>query len=318
MKNKVSGILFSVIIGIAAYYLAPFIPMVNSIVIALILGLLTANLFTIKASLSEGIQFSSKTILEIAIVFLGFGISFQDISEVGWSTLLILITTITAVLLLTFHLSKKLSVTPSIAYLIGFGTAICGSSAIASLAPKIQATKNEIGLSIAIVNLLGLVGMVGIPLILNQTMNFEWVGLFIGGTLHGVSNVAGAGYAMNEAVGDLAITIKLGRVALLAPAIIFFNFLINKKSSIKENLKLPYYIIGFMIATTLVSVLDIPQELIAIFRNLGKVFLTISMAAIGLNIQFKTLLVDGRTALRFGALIFIIQLIIVGALGVIL
>jgi uncharacterized integral membrane protein (TIGR00698 family) len=183
------------------------------------------------------------------------------------------------------------------------------------LAPKINASKSEIGISIAVINLFGLIGMIGIPLFLNQSMNFEWVGLFIGGTLHGVSNVAGAGYAMNEAIGDLALTIKLGRVALLAPALIFFNFLINKQASVKENLKLPYYIVGFIGATAMVSFFQLPTELISFFRMSGKILLTISMAAIGLGIQFNTLLSQGKIAMKFGLLIFAVQLVVVGLLG---
>jgi uncharacterized integral membrane protein (TIGR00698 family) len=184
--------------------------------------------------------------------------------------------------------------------------------------PKINANKSEIGISIAVINLFGLIGMIGIPLLLNESMNMRWVGLFIGGTLHGVSNVAGAGYAMNENIGDLALTIKLGRVALLAPALIFFNFLINKSASIKDNLKLPYYIIGFIGATALVSIFELPSDLVGFFRIGGKILLTISMAAIGLSIQFKTLLNQGKTALKFGLLIFAIQLGLVGLLGLFL
>ena len=318
MKNVLSGILLSTFIGVLAMFIAPYIPMVNAIVLALLFGIVITNIFPLPSSLDPGVHFSGKTVLEIAIIFLGFGISFQDIQNVGWSTLLILIFTILVVLLFAFYFSKKTPDKAICGYLVGFGTAICGSSAIAALAPKIKASKNEIGISIAVINLMGLIGMVTLPLALNQSMNIAWGGLFIGGTLHGVSNVAGAGYAINESIGDLALTIKLGRVALLAPSLIFFNFLVNKTASIKENLKLPYYIIGFISASTLVSIFQLPDELISTFRMLGKLFLTISMAAIGLNIQFRNLMEHGKSAIKFGIVFFAIQLAVVGLLGFLL
>ena len=157
--------------------------------------------------------------------------------------------------------------------------------------------------------------MILLPIVLSETVVAEKAALLIGATLHGVSNVAGAGYAMNETIGDLAITIKLGRVALLAPAMIFFNFLLNKDASIKENLKLPYYIIGFIAASTLVTFVSIPPDVISAFRELGKVLLTISMAAIGLNIHFSQMYRDGRIALGFGAVIFSIMIIVVVGLS---
>lgn len=318
MKVNISGIIFSALLGIGSFVLAPAIPLVNSIVLALILGILITNTIKLNPVLDPGIHFSGKHILEWAIILLGFGVSFQDIGNVGWNTLLILILTIITILSITYHFSKTKKEHEKCGYLIGFGTAICGSSAIAAMAPKIDASKSEIGISIAVINLFGLIGMIAIPILTTQSSNMDWIGLLIGGTLHGVSNVAGAGYAMNETVGDLALTIKLGRVALLAPGLIFFNFLINKKASIKENLKLPYYIIGFIGATTIVSLFDLPVNLIEVLRVLGKVLLTISMAAIGLSIQFSTLINQGKIAVKFGLVIFTIQLIIVGLLGFLL
>ncbi len=315
MKITISGIIFSTIIGAFAFVIAPFIPMANSIVLALLTGIIIANVFTLPTKLDSGIQFSSKTILEIAIIFLGFGISFQDIANLGWHIALILVATILVVLTLTFYLSKIFACRDSTGYLVGFGTAICGSSAIAALAPKISENKKDAGIAIAVVNLLGLVGMVVFPLIFNEDMLMDTAALIIGGTLHGVSNVAGAGYAMNEVIGDLAITIKLGRVALLAPALVFFNFLLNKHASIKDNLKLPYYLIGFIVATALVTFFTFPPELISIFRLIGKILLTISMAAIGLNIRFDHLYADGKVALGFGATIFIIQIAVISGLA---
>ena len=303
---KIKGILISIILGVIAIVAAPYIPMVNAIVIALLLGILMANILKLPTSWDSGLSFTSKYFLEVAIIFLGFGISFQDISNLGWQIVVILMVSILFILIATLYLAKLFTCRASTGYLIGFGTAICGSSAIAALAPKISKNKNDTGIAIAVVNLLGLIAMVSYPLLFADGYLADRAAFLIGGTLHGVSNVAGAGYVINESIGDLAITIKLGRVALLAPAMIFFNFLINKDASFKENLKLPYYIIGFIIASTLVTFINFSPDIIASLRWFGKVLLTISMAAIGLNIHFSQLYKEGKVALGFGVVIFLI------------
>lgn len=312
---KIKGLILSIIIGSVALLSAPYIPYVNGIVLSLLLGIIVANIFTIGNTYNKGISFTSKYFLEIAIVFLGFGIRFQDIGNLGWKVVIILIVSIVIVLFSTIYLVKLFTCRASTGYLVGFGTAICGSSAIAALAPKIAKDKNQAGIAIAVVNLLGLIAMIVLPIVLSETVVAQKAALLIGGTLHGVSNVAGAGYAINESIGDLAITIKLGRVALLAPAMIFFNFLLHKDASFKENIKLPYYIIGFILASTLVTFLAIPTEVISAFRDFGKILLTISMAAIGLNIHFSQMYRDGRIALGFGAVIFGIMFIVVLSLS---
>jgi uncharacterized integral membrane protein (TIGR00698 family) len=311
MNIKLKGILVSVLVGGTALIVAPFIPMVNAIVLALILGILLSNIFTLPLTWNPGISFSSKHILETAIIFLGFGISFQDISNLGWQMAAILMATITIILIATFYLSKIFTCRTSTGYLVGFGTAICGSSAIAAIAPKISTNKKDAGIAIAVVNLLGLVGMVTYPLLFSEEVLLDKAALFIGGSLHGVSNVAGAGYAMDEQIGDLAITIKLGRVALLAPAMIFFNFIINRKASIIDNLKLPFYIVGFVIATSMVSFFDLPGELISALRWIGKALLTVAMAAIGLKIHLNHLYEEGKAALGFGVVIYILMILII-------
>lgn len=315
---RIKGIFLSVFLGIIAWLTAPFIPMLNSIVIALLLGIILANVLSLPKEWDNGISFSSKYFLEVAIIFLGFGISFHDIANLGWQVIVILIVAIISVLIATIYLAKLFTCRDSTGYLIGFGTAICGSSAIAALAPKIAKNKNDAGIAVAVVNLLGLIAMLAFPLILSEGMLEDKAALLIGATLQGVSNVAGAGYAMNETIGDLAITIKLGRVALLAPAMIFFNFLVNKDASFKENLKLPYYIIGFILASTIVTFFSLPEDLISSMRWIGKILLTISMAAIGLNIHFTQLYKDGRIALGFGAVIFAIMIVVVIVLNYLL
>jgi uncharacterized membrane protein YadS len=141
------------------------------------------------------------------------------------------------------------------------------------------------------------------------------MGLFIGGTLHSVGNVAGAGYSINNDVGEAAITIKLARVALLSPALIFFNFLVNKNKDthLKTIFTLPWYLWSFIAITIAATFIDFPSNFLDGMETGGKIILTIAMAAIGLKVSFKNLYYSGQKGFAFGLLIFAIQLILMGA-----
>jgi uncharacterized membrane protein YadS len=128
-----------------------------------------------------------------------------------------------------------------------------------------------------------------------------------------VGNVAGAGFAMGKEIGDTAITVKLVRVAMLTPGLIFMNFLINRKTAVswKDHFKLPWYLIAFIAITFITTFLPIPESIINASEFIGKAILTIAMAAIGLKVSFVKLIQSGKKGITFGLLIFALQIILV-------
>ena len=318
----VKGILLSLLIGLISYVLAPYIPGVNGVILSFILGVFIGNLFSLPDEFSQGIKFSSSKILEGSIVLLAFGISFSDIKAIGPSKFTIIVLTIVLVISITIFLAKKLNCPTESGWLVGFGTAICGSSAIAALAPSVTKNTEDTGIAIAIVNLLGSLGMVAMPFVLNYLAVSDIdSSLYIGASLHSVGNVMGAGYGMdNPTIGANALTIKMARVALLSPAIIFFTILTQagKKKSFASYFKLPAYLWGFIAITILVSIVPLPEGFLKAMKLSGKFFLIVAMAAIGLKVSLQQLLTSGQKALKFGVLIFAIQLVIIGLLLMIL
>lgn len=308
------GILLASGIGILSFLVAPYVPILNEVLFAFGLGVIIGNFVRLPEIFSKGISFASSKFLEFSIVLLAFSISFTKIAQVGLSSFVLIAVMIVVLLLLTIFLAKRLSCPTSAAWLVGFGTAICGSAAIAALAPKISKNKEDAGVSVAIVNLIGSLGMVVIPLVLAflQVSDLN-SGIFLGASLHSVGNVAGAGYGMNSVIGDTALTIKLARVALLSPAIIFFNFLVHReeKKSMASLFHLPPYLWAFIAITIFVSVVPLPDALLKFLKEAGTILLTIAMAAIGLKVSFKQLLQSGKRALNFGLLIFFLQLLLV-------
>lgn len=317
MREKLYGILFSVALGLIIHFTAPFISFINGIMLGFVVGILLGNFIKLPGTLQPGIGFTGSKMLEWSILFLAFGINVKHISSLGAGSFLLIVLMIVAVLGLTLLLARKFNCPTSAGWLVGFGTAICGSSAIAAVAPAIVKNKEDVGISMAVINLMGSIGMMVLPLIFGILAVSDLdSGIILGATLHSVGNVAGAAYGMNEFTGETAITIKLARVALLSPAVIAFTFMIKRKESgdWKKYLQLPYYLWGFIGITVVGSLVQWPDMLLKLASESGKVVLTIAMVAIGLKVSFKTLYQSGGRAIGFGVVIFAIQLLIAVAL----
>jgi uncharacterized integral membrane protein (TIGR00698 family) len=235
---------------------------------------------------------------------------YKAIGAIGAKDFAVIILVIFVVLVATYYLSKVLSCPGKTSWLIGIGTAICGSSAVAALAPKIKAAEEDVAISLASVNLLGSLGMLLLPLffqfypLLENEMAF-----LIGASLHSVGNVAGAGFSVSEDVGQLALIYKMARVALLSPALLFMVWLDSRKSNEQKfRFQLPWYLIVFLAVSILVSFFPLPSFLLKGSETIGKIILTIAMAAIGLKVDVFRLLKAGQRGLVFALIVFVLQI----------
>ena len=159
------GILFSIFVGLLSVLLEKFMPPAfNGILIALLLGMLLGNLLKLPVALEPGINYTSSKMLELSILFLAVGINYTDIAALGVQPFVGVALVVFAVLFLSFFLSKRFNCPGNTGILVGFGTAICGSSAIAALAPSLQKqNKEDVAIAMAVVNLLGTLGMLFLP-----------------------------------------------------------------------------------------------------------------------------------------------------------
>ncbi len=311
-QRQGKGIILAMALGVLSFFLAEFTPSaVNSVMIALILGITLGNVVKLPSAFESGVSYTSGKLLELSILFLAFAINYSHIAKLGAVSFIAVAVVLFLILSLSFVLAKKFKCPGSTGWLVGFGTAICGSSAIAALAPSVSKDKEDVAIAMAVVNLYGTLGMIFLPMLLLKTgLDTSEMGLMIGGSLHSVGNVAGAGYTVGEEAGEAAITIKLARVALLTPGLIFINFLINRRTaaSWKDHFKLPWYLIGFILITVIGTFVQFPEYFLDLMESIGKVLLTIAMAAIGMKVSFKNLIMSGRKGLTFGLILFIIQL----------
>lgn len=308
-------------LGLAGHFLSDYTPgWLNGLLLALVLGMAVGNGARLPATVMPGITFTSGKLLELSVIFLAFGIDYGHIAALGAGAFTIVAVVVVGMVLITFRLAQVVRCPGSTGWLVGFGTAICGSSAIAALAPRVAKNKEDVGIAMAVVNLFGSLGMIVLPFVLVRfDLSDTQLGLLIGGTLHSVGNVVGAGYALSDGVGVAATTVKLARVALLSPALILFNYLVNRGETRhwREHLRLPWYLWGFLGITLLTSLVELPAALPKAMELAGKLALTIALAAIGLKVSFGELFRSGRKGLGFGLLIFAIQLALIVLLMVV-
>lgn len=315
-KNP-QALIITVVLAVISYLVAPFIPAINSIILGLFLGMILGNVYKFKGDVSSNISTISSKSLEFSILFIAFSIDYGQLQSSGLTVITIIVIMITAILIGGKLISRFFTFNSSTSWLISFGTAICGSSAIAALAPSVTKDKEEVGISIAVVNLLGTLGMVTIPFILPTLgLTEQDQGLFIGASLHSLGNVAGAGFAAGTEVGETAVTIKLARIALLSPALIIINLFINKgkQNNWKKILQLPWYLLGFILISIVASATNIPADALSFLGDTAKFLLTIAMVAIGLKMSFSTLLTSGKKGLQFGFVLFALQLLVLSLL----
>jgi uncharacterized integral membrane protein (TIGR00698 family) len=311
MRTKFPGILLAVSLGLAAIFLADFTPsFLNSYLLALLIGMLLAPQVNKISQLDAGISLSSSKLLEWSVVLLAFSIDYKAIGAIGAKDFAVIIIVVLVVLVATYYLSKVLSCPGKTGWLVGFGTAICGSSAIAALAPKIKANKEDVAISLASVNLLGSLAMVLLPFVFEFYPLLEKeMAFLIGASLHSVGNVAGAGFSVSEEVGQLALVYKMARVALLSPALLFMVWLDSRKSNEQKfRFQLPWYLIVFIAVSILVSFFPLPALLLKGSETIGKFILTIAMAAIGLKVDVFRLLKAGQRGLVFALIVFVLQI----------
>ncbi len=311
IQKKLPGIVLAVAIMLAAKFLSGYVPALGATLLALILGLVIRQMLNNFTVFSEGVAWSEKYVLEAAIVLIGFGFEVKQFSKIGVTTLLLIFGSIVVIILLALLLSKIFGKKENKLYwLLGAGSAICGSSAIGATAPLIQAKEEETGLSMAVINLLGLLGMIILPLIaLGLGFSDVDTGILIGGILQSVGHVVGTGFSINQEVGEIATVVKMGRVAFLIPFLLTVYFLFRKRND-GSKMKFPVFIILFLIAVLVAQTGFLNTDTLKMISKSGDTLLNIGMAAIGLKINVKALWKISGKAFLAGAIIFIVQITI--------
>ena len=272
--------------------------------IALGLGLILA--FTIGNPFPQPTKKYTKFLLQAAVVLLGFGMNLNAVYKAGKEGLWFTIVTIFGTLLLGFLVGKLLKVNDKTSSLISSGTAICGGSAIAAVAPVIDADSEEISVSLATVFILNSVALFAFPFVgqaLDLTQN--QFGIWAAIAIHDTSSVVGASQTFGAEALQIATTVKLTRALWIAPVALLFSFFYRSKSA---KIVVPWFIFLFLLAAVIrtYTPATFPPSIFDSLINLAKAGLTVTLFLIGASLSRQTLKRVGMKPLFQGILLWIV------------
>ena len=286
--------------------------------IAILLGMLLTLFIKNKAPIQAGITFTSKKILQYAVILLGFGLNLNVILETGRQSLPIIIATIATSLCIAALLKRAMHVPAKISTLVGVGSSICGGSAIAATAPVIDADDEEVAQAISVIFFFNIIAALLFPtlgsMIGFSTHTGEAFGIFAGTAVNDTSSVTAAAstwdsmYNLGNATLDKAVTVKLTRTLAIIPITLFLAFMRTRKAdknAEKVNFKkiFPFFILFFVgasVITTIAVNLGVPATVFNPLKELSKFFIIMAMAAIGLNTKIVKLVRTGGKPILMG------------------
>ena len=321
IKQNLSGILFAFVIALLANYLGSLFPIVGGAVFGIVIGIIINNFIGKPKSLEKGITFTSKKILQWAIIVLGAGLSLTQVWKTGLSSFSVMLFTLSAAFITAYCVGKLMGIPSNLKTLIGVGTAICGGSAIAAVSPIIEADDMEIAYSVSTIFLFNVIAVLIFPP-LGHLLGFsdKAFGLWAGTAINDTSSVVAAGYAYSNAAGAYATIVKLTRTTMIIPISLVFSFIMayKKKKASKENPKVnysfkkifPWFIIWFLVASLLNTLGIFPADSIQYINKLGKFMIVMALTAIGLNSDFKKMLKTGIKPIILGVVVWFVVAVV--------
>ena len=311
-KNIYKGIAFSAFIAVFAYFLGKKFPVVGGPVFGILLGIILNN-FKRPESLESGIKFTSKKILQYAVILLGFGLNLREVIVVGKSSLLIILSTISTALIISYLAAKFLKIDSKIATLIGVGSSICGGSAIAATAPVIDAKDEDIATSISVIFLFNIIAALIFPTLgVKLGMSHTGFGMWAGTAINDTSSVVAASGTWSTMFNDdtalnYATIVKLTRTLAIIPITLVLGIVKSKENTKKVSIlkTFPTFVLFFLLASVLTSLLPLPATFLSAMKFLSKFFIIMAMTAIGLNTDIKKLISQGGKAIIEGGLCWI-------------
>lgn len=342
LKNFISknflGIIVCLCIAVPSWLLGKQFPIIGGAVIAIIIGMIVTLFWNEKVRAAAGIKFTSKYILQAAVVFLGFGLNLSIILQTGKQSLPIIICTIATSLIIAFILHKTMKIPGNISTLVGVGSSICGGSAIAATAPIINADDDEIAQAISVIFFFNVMAALIFP-ILGKIIGFNTIsgdafGIFAGTAVNDTSSVTAAAatwdsmWNLGTQTLDKAVTVKLTRTLAIIPITLILTIIKSQKdkntsSSFSLKKSFPIFIIYFVMAsiiTTIAQNAGISANFFSPIKEFSKFFIVMAMAAIGLNSNVIKLIKSGRKPIFLGFICWIgitfVSLIMQSFLGI--
>ena len=322
MKTNGRGILLCIGIAAPAWLLGRAFPVVGGPIFGILIGMALCLALRDKEVYRAGIAFTSKKILQAAVVLLGFGLNLGVIAQTGKQSLPIIICTITTSLVIAWLFHKATGTPGQISMLIGVGSSICGGSAVAATASVIDAKDEDIAQAISVIFFFNVLAAVLFPplghLLGFDTASGEAFGVFAGTAVNDTSSVTATAatwdsmWNLGTATLDKAVTVKLTRTLAIIPITMAIAFMQTRKEDVRDRAEgknvsvlsvFPMFILYFILAsviTTAATGAGVPADIFTPLKELSKIFIIMAMAAIGLNTNVVELVKKGGKPILMG------------------
>ena len=337
--DYIPGFFAAAVIAAVAKWLESLlpIPLVGASVIALFIGMGINHFYKPGKVMAAGIKFTSKKVLKFAIVLLGASLSIGTIMHIGRLSLTVMVFTLLTCFGGGHFIGKALGLNWKLSNLISAGTGICGGSAIAAIAPVIDAEDSDIAYAISATFLFDMAMIVLFP-IMGRAMGLSDMayGLWAGTAVNDTSSVVAAGYAFSEAAGDFATMVKLTRTLSIIPTVIVFAFIqlhilrreavacggsSDARMDVNFLSLFPWFILGFLAMAGLNSLGLFSVAFSAAAKSLSKFLMVAALAAIGLNTSFRDMKKSGASPMLHGfiisALVVVVAIVVEWAMGLV-
>lgn len=293
---------------------------IGASVIALFIGMIINAFYKPNKTTSPGIKFTSKKLLKFAIILLGASLNIKTVLTVGKYSLTVMLFTLATCFGLGALIGKAIGLNWKTSSLINAGTGICGGSAIAAIAPVIEATDMDIAYGMSATFLFDTIMVIVFP-ILGRLMGLSDAafGMWAGTAVNDTSSVVATGYAFSEAAGDFATMVKLTRTLSIIPAVLVFAAISlhikrkeEKTAGVKVNIKkiFPWFILAFLAMSALTSFGLIGENVASVLKTVSKFLMVAALGAIGLNTDFKALCRSGAKPMIHGFIVSILVVIV--------
>lgn len=315
IKSYIPGLIMCFIIALISTWLGKLAPIIGGPVFGIIIGIIINNTVGKPKSTAGGIKFTSKKILQWAIIVLGGGLSLTQVAKTGLDSLPVMLLTLSAAFISAYRFGRILNIPDKLKALIGVGTAICGGSAIAAISPIIEADDKEIAYSISTIFLFNIIAVLIFPP-LGHLLGFsdKAFGLWAGTAVNDTSSVVAAGYAFSNAAGAYATIVKLTRTTMIIPISLIFSFIVAYKKkkeakgddSVNYSFKkiFPWFIIWFLVASLLNTMGLFKGDMTTYINILGKFMIVMALSAVGLSSDFKEMIKTGVKPIILGLIVW--------------
>lgn len=300
------GIAVSLLVAVTAQFLSDHYG-APAMLMALLMGLALNFLAENGTRTKAGIEYSGRTVLRLGVALLGARISVDMLTDLGGVMILLVISGVIATILFGMVAAKFFGRGWRMALLSGGAVAICGASAamaIAAVLPKTDKSERNLAFTVMAVTVLSTVAMIAYPP-LSSWFGFTPLesGVFLGGTIHDVAQVVGAGFSISPEVGETATVVKLIRVSMLAPVVLVFSLAIRAGKldgdapGGKRPPLLPSFVIWFLVLATLNSFGFVPASVAYLAEQLSRWALLTAIAAVGIKTSLVRMMEVGGTAI---------------------